>query len=102
MGELAGKACIVTGSSRGIGLATAVRLGRAGAGVLVVGRDELALEQAARTCGGRHLAADLTDPRAPREIVDACLDEFGSVDVLVNNAGTARVVALEDLDEREF
>src|SRR5919206_2108570 len=99
---LAGKACIVTGASRRIGRATSVRLGSAGAHVLAVGRDEAALRGTVELAGGERLIADLADPSSPSSVVAACLDAFGRVDVLVNNAGTAQIVAVENLQERDF
>jgi 3-oxoacyl-[acyl-carrier protein] reductase len=99
---LAGKVCIVTGASRGIGLATAKRLSVAGADVLLVARDEQALRDATRTAGGEYLVADVTHPAAGRRVVEACVERMGGVDVLVNNAGTARVVGIEQIDDEEF
>ncbi|MCW3040137.1 MAG: family NAD(P)-dependent oxidoreductase [Solirubrobacterales bacterium] len=99
---LSGRACVVTGASRGIGLETARRLTEAGAQVLLVGRGAEALDAAVRRVGGVACAADVTAPDAARRIVAACEDAFGGVDVLVNNAGTSYVRALADLEDEDW
>ena len=91
---LSGKACVVTGASRGIGRNVAERLCAEGASVLLVARGRADLEAAAGGCvaaGGRAeaLAIDITEPDAPERIVAAAAEAFGAVDVLVNNAGQA-------------
>jgi 3-oxoacyl-[acyl-carrier protein] reductase len=101
---LTGRACIVTGATRGIGLATARVLCAEGARVLVVSRDS---DQAGRVASeldgeAEPFGIDVTALEAGSEIVDACRERFGSVDVLVNNAGTSRQVALEDLTEEDW
>jgi NAD(P)-dependent dehydrogenase (short-subunit alcohol dehydrogenase family) len=94
--ELAGKVAIVTGGSKGIGLAVATRLLREGASVLICARGQAALDQAAAAAKpfgeGRLVAyaADMTDGEAIRKTVARCLDVFGKLDILVNNAGSAR------------
>jgi 3-oxoacyl-[acyl-carrier protein] reductase len=89
---LEGKACVVTGASRGIGLATARMLEAEGARVLAVSRS--GAEGA--------LALDVTEPDAGERVVAECERRFGSVDVLVNNAGTTRVVALDELTDADW
>jgi 3-oxoacyl-[acyl-carrier protein] reductase len=96
------KVCVVTGASRGIGLATARRLCDEGARVLFVGRDGDALVTAADGCGGEYAAVDVTAPDAARRIVGTCAEQMGGIDVLVNNAGTSRAVALDDLGQDEL
>ena len=93
---------VVTGASRGIGLAVAVRLAREGAHVLVVSREPDAAAAAAEQVGGQWLAADVTDPEAARQIVSACLDRFGGIRVLVNNAGTMVETRLEQLTDADW
>ena len=104
---LNGRACIVTGASRGIGLATARGLCAEGAHVLLTARDEDGLEQAARECaaaGGRTetLALDVTEPDAGERLVAAAEDRFGRLDVVVNNAGTSRARPLTELTDEEW
>jgi 3-oxoacyl-[acyl-carrier protein] reductase len=88
---LSGRAAIVTGATRGIGLATARLLLSEGASVLLVGRDAETLERTADDLGGRVAiaVADITSRHAGDRIVDAALQRFGRVDILVNNAGTS-------------
>jgi 3-oxoacyl-[acyl-carrier protein] reductase len=104
---LNGRACIVTGASRGIGLATARGLCAEGAHVLLTARDEAALEAAARECaaaGGRAeaLALDVTEPDAGERMVAAAEERFGQLDVVVNNAGTSRARPLDELTDDEW
>jgi 3-oxoacyl-[acyl-carrier protein] reductase len=99
---LTDKVCVVTGASRGIGLEVARRLCAEGAKVLFVGRDAEALERAADGCDAEYLACDVTDPDADRRIVATCAEQMGGIDVLVNNAGTSRLVALDDLTDEDF
>ncbi len=96
---LAGKAAIVTGASRGIGRATAQMLGAEGARVLLVGRDGSALADAARDAGGTALAVNVALPDAAERIVATCLERFGRVDALVNNAGWMRRQPLSQLTD---
>lgn len=87
---LKGRTAIVTGASRGIGLAAAKALHQAGAAVVMTSRDQAAATAAAAQVGPRALGigAHATDEDAARACVQRALDEFGSVDILVNNAGT--------------
>lgn len=96
------KVAIVTGASRGIGLVTARKLCEEGARVLFVARDEEALAQAAEGCGGEYLAVDITAPDAAERIVATCAEQMGGIDVLVNNAGSSRAVALDELTVADF
>ena len=98
------RACVVTGASRGIGLATARMLAAEGASVLLVARDEQALSAAAERCGSRAqtLALDVTSPDAGEGIVQACRERLGRLDVLVNNAGTSAVRSLEQLTDEDW
>lgn len=101
---LKGRACIVTGASRGIGLATARGLCAEGASVLLVGRDSDALGEAASECaaaGGRAvaLAHDVTSPDAGERVVDACAEALGTPWALVNNAGLARTHSIEEAED---
>jgi NAD(P)-dependent dehydrogenase (short-subunit alcohol dehydrogenase family) len=88
--RLDGKVAIVTGASRGIGLAAAAAFVREGARVVMVARKEDALRAAADELGSNALAvaANVGDEGAAEEIVAASHDAFGRVDVIVNNAAT--------------
>ena len=79
--------CLVTGASSGIGRATSLRLARAGARVLVLGRDRPALDEVAAKTSGTVIVADLADPSEIERAAAEALSVAGRVDVLVNNAG---------------
>src|SRR6187551_1616937 len=89
MGVLDGRAAIVTGSARGIGRATADLLAGHGARVLVTDLDEdLAREAAAAIAGETAVfGGDLTRDGVPEALVQKAVDEFGQLDIVVNNAG---------------
>ena len=92
---LAGRVVVVTGGTRGIGLATARLLAEDGASVVVSGRDEDRLEAAARgleDAGAPILtvAADAAKREDADRLVEAARERFGRIDVLVNNAGITR------------
>jgi 3-oxoacyl-[acyl-carrier protein] reductase len=108
---LAGRACVVTGASRGIGRATAIQLCAEGAAVLLVGRHEERLAAAAEEvasagakAGGRAatVALDVTDESAGIHMLAAAEDHFGSLDVLVNNAGAAQWRDLDDVPDEDW
>jgi 3-oxoacyl-[acyl-carrier protein] reductase len=89
VGVLDGKAAIVTGSARGIGRATAELLAEQGARVLVNDLDGDVAEQAASEMAGDTavFAGDLTQAGVPDQLVQKAVDEFGGLDIIVNNAG---------------
>jgi NAD(P)-dependent dehydrogenase (short-subunit alcohol dehydrogenase family) len=91
---LDGKVAIVTGGSRGIGLAIARSFAEAGASVALAARNPDDLDRASKeieAMGGRAFGVptDVTDEAQVRAMVDGTLDRFGTVDILVNNAGAA-------------
>jgi NAD(P)-dependent dehydrogenase (short-subunit alcohol dehydrogenase family) len=85
-----GRTAIITGGSRGIGLAIAQRLAEGGANIVLTSRKQDAADAAAEQVGGNAIgvAAHAVDEDAARHCVDLTLDRFGSIDILVNNAGT--------------
>ncbi len=102
MGQLEHKAAIVTGSSRGIGAEVAKLLAAEGAGVVVNYRQKAPrankVVAGIEAGGGRAVAvgADLTSPEGPAALVDAALDSFGSLDLLVLNASGGMETGVED------
>jgi NAD(P)-dependent dehydrogenase (short-subunit alcohol dehydrogenase family) len=108
---LSGRGCVVTGASRGIGRASARILCAEGAKVLLVARTEEQLLEAADQCaaageeaGGQaeSLTADLSEPEAAATVVAEAGRRFGQVDVLVNNAGTARWRDLDEVPDEDW
>jgi 3-oxoacyl-[acyl-carrier protein] reductase len=108
---LAGRACVVTGASSGIGRATALQLCAEGANVLLIARGEERLaavtEEAARAAepaGGvaASLALDVTDEDAGKQMLATAQERFGSLDVLVNNAGAAQWRDLDDVPDEDW
>jgi 3-oxoacyl-[acyl-carrier protein] reductase len=89
VGLLDGKNAIITGSARGIGRATAELFVNEGARVLINDIDGDIAEQAAGEIDGETavFSGDLTEPGVPDELVKKAVDEFGEVDILINNAG---------------
>ena len=104
MSELSGTTAIVTGGSRGIGLAIARELAEAGARVAILARNSTRAEEAALTLPGEGhmgLACDVADSAAAQSAVAAVEKAFGGVHVLVNNAGITRdniLLRLKDED----
>jgi NAD(P)-dependent dehydrogenase (short-subunit alcohol dehydrogenase family) len=101
--KLDGKAAIVTGSTRGIGRATAFRLAEHGAHVVVVGRSAETARSVAAEINARHgagravgVAFDLSEPVAP--LLNAAIEAFGRLDVLVCNAAHIDVGRIVDID----
>ena len=105
--SLAGRRALVTGSSQGIGFALAKGLAAAGAEIVLNGRDEDKLAEAARTLEGTGavvhvLAFDVTDHDGVRAAVDRFEAETGQIDILVNNAGMQHRTPLEDFPADAF
>jgi 3-oxoacyl-[acyl-carrier protein] reductase len=106
--DLAGRTCVVTGGSRGIGRAIAEALGARGATVAVNYHSSAAaareVADAVEAAGGeaRAVRADVTDPDAVATLHEAVRTAFGPVDVLVNNAGITRDARFGDMTAREW
>lgn len=86
---LAGRAAVVVGGTRGIGLAVAELLAALGARVVVNGRDPDAVSEAAQRVSGIGFPGSPADPHVADGLIDACVAEFGRIDILINCAGTA-------------
>jgi len=105
--RLEGKTALVTGASRGLGQAMAIALARAGADVVCASSSHggtkdtaAAIREVGRTAW--EVAADLSGPEAVRKMVSEVMDVAGSVDVLVNNAGTIRRHPAKDFPREDW
>ena len=97
------RVCLVTGSTGGIGLATAELLAREGARVVVTGRDSQRVDEARRRARAElGVVCDLAEPAAPEALVTETLDALGRVDCLVNNVGLAYQTSFEELSDRDW
>jgi gluconate 5-dehydrogenase len=105
--DLTGRRALVTGAGRGIGYALAEALAAAGAHVVLNGRTDATLADAAARIRDRGGTADtglfdVTDPAAVRAGVDAIEAEIGAIDILVNNAGIQRRAPLDQFDDGDW
>jgi 3-oxoacyl-[acyl-carrier protein] reductase len=105
--KLAGKVSIITGAARGIGHATALKFAREGAKVVVCDLDQHQVDAAVgdvREAGGEAhgFVVDVTDPASIRAMVDAVMQRYGRIDVLVNNAGIVQDAQLLKMREDQF
>jgi 2-hydroxycyclohexanecarboxyl-CoA dehydrogenase len=103
VGTLEGKIAIVTGAGQGIGRAIADKLAAAGATVAVTDLDEASANQtAAGLPGAVAIRADVTDRQDVQAAVDRVMQQFGRVDVLVNNAGWDKASPFVDSDPADW
>jgi len=105
--DLKSKAALVTGSGRGIGRAIAEHLSAAGAMVMINDLDAgpaTGTRDAIRAAGGRaeQLAGDITQPDFPQRLVDATVAAFGSIDIIVNNAGYTWDSVIQKTTDEQF
>jgi 3-oxoacyl-[acyl-carrier protein] reductase len=100
---LADRVCVVTGSTGGIGLATASELAAEGARVVVSGRDRGHVERARDEAGAVHgVVCDLSEADAPARLIQEAAESVGPVDCLVNNVGVAYQTSLEEVTDDEW
>jgi len=107
MGLLDGKIAILTGSGRGIGAAAAKMFAAEGASVVVSDLDPAPAEEAAaaiRNAGGKAIvvAGDVTDPAFPAQLIKATLDNFGGIDIIVNNAGYTWDAVIQNMTDKQW
>ena len=107
---LAGKVAIVTGSSRGLGFASAAALAQEGCRVTICARHEDRLQEAAgelRRLAGHDEAvlavqADVANPQSLERLVAGTVETFGGIDILVNNVGLARGTTIVETSDAEW
>ena len=105
--SLQGKRIVITGSSRGLGRAFAIEMARAGAAVVLNGTngEALAEAEAAVAATGAQVATvqgSVTDSTLCESLISTCVDRFGAIDVLINNAGVVRDRTLAKMSDEEF
>lgn len=100
---LTDRVCLITGSTAGIGLATAQLLAAEGARVVVCGRDSARLEAARASVGASlGVVCDLAEPVAAEELIGQVLAELGRIDCLVNNVGIAYQGDFDELSDDQW
>ena len=97
------RVCVITGSTAGIGFATAGLLAAEGAKVVVSGRDSKRVERAREEAGAAlGIAADLAEPGAPEALIGEVVATLGAIGCLVNNVGTAYQAAFDELTDAQW
>jgi 3-oxoacyl-[acyl-carrier protein] reductase len=104
---LTGKTALVTGSGRGIGRAIAIKLAEAGASVMLNDIDREPLMETGSTIGAagfpvKALPGDITNPEFPQKLVDFTVKAFGSIDIIVNNAGYTWDNVIQKMTDDQF
>lgn len=101
-----GKIALVTGGSKGIGLAIAHALAAAGASVVITGRDQAALDRAVKSAAEgtnvRGVRADVQNHEDAARAVAEAVTAFGGLDILINNAGVAALVNVADMSVSDW
>ncbi|RNA22147.1 3-oxoacyl-[acyl-carrier- ] reductase -like [Brachionus plicatilis] len=100
------KVCIITGASSGIGQTTAVLFSTLGSKLVLNGRNEKNLAETVQLCENKNnivqIVGDLTDSQIQRLILKICVEKFGRIDVLVNNAGILQNGGIENLKMEDY
>ena len=101
MGRIEGKACVVTGAASGIGRGIATRFAHEGGRVVCVDVDEAGLQETVDQAGGacEPFIADVSDRAQITAAVRRCIDGYGQIDVLVNNAGVNLPGVFHEVDD---
>ena len=104
MGQLDGKAALITGAASGIGLAAARQFAEEGAQVALADRNADGAAEAAREIGSQAVAisADVTDEDDVANMVSTCVDRFGRLDIAFNNAGIGGFAPIQDYPLSQF
>jgi 3-oxoacyl-[acyl-carrier protein] reductase len=106
--RLDGRTAVITGGSKGLGLATATRLAASGADVAILARRPEVLEEARRLISKTaraEVAATVCDVSRADDIrrgYDAVMERFGKIDIVVNNAGTSRTLPFEEVSDESW
>lgn len=105
--KLDGKVALVTGASTGLGQAIAIALAEAGANVAAHGRSDGDTDETCKTIEklGRKsfaVSGDMADKEVPRSIVEKVINQFGRIDILINNAGMIRRTPAVDFSEEDW
>ncbi|HMK92084.1 MAG TPA: SDR family NAD(P)-dependent oxidoreductase, partial [Thermoleophilia bacterium] len=104
--SLKGRHAIVTGGNTGLGQAFTLALATAGADVFVptIVDDDGSTGRLVEARGGRYasLICDITKPSVPGQVIEACLERFGSVDILVNSAGVCPLAEVLDFGREQW
>src|SRR5918995_2327577 len=107
MERLKDRVAIVTGAAQGIGKALALGLSREGAKLVIADihqNNAVAVKDEIRAAGAMALAiaTDVSDEMSVEAMVENCIEEFGKIDILINNAGIFPVSSVEDMEEEEW
>ena len=107
MGKLDGKVALITGSTSGMGRDTAYLFAKEGARVIVTGRNEARAKEVVdniRAAGGEaiYVLADTNDLSAPKKIFDAAMEAYGTIDILMNNAGMLSLAQFDTCTAEEL
>ena len=106
--SLAGRTAVITGGSKGIGLAIAKRFAASGADVAIIARGRGALDEAVKTSArarrdaSPRIAGDVGVAADIKRAYDEAMTAFGKIDIVVNNAGTSRTGAFEKHHRRDL
>lgn len=102
--SLKGNASIVTGASSGIGKATAILFSKLGSDLVVLGRDETALDDTLSKCESKviKVVGDISKEQVRTKLFESCITNFGKITTLVNNAAIFRLSSIMNTDINEY